>query len=127
MVRLHANANIVFLYLVVTMPDPKDSNRPEGSSVIPSRSSSSYVCNVVHYISVEPLLAVSMFTIVMYSIISQQFIYHQIAIKYGVENLTDPSSCESNNYTHETIHLLNLVSAETSSWILYLNIAGKPF
>lgn len=75
-------------------------------------------------ISVEPLLLVSLFVIVMYSIVSQQFIYHQISIKYGLNYTNKTSACKSDILSNETKILLSKVSSETSTWILYLNIAG---
>ena len=78
-------------------------------------------------ITVEPLFFVSLFTIVFYSIISQQFIYQQISAKYGLANATQSSLCKTSNASNLTKELQSIVSAETSSWVLYLNIAGKFF
>ena len=83
----------------------------------------SKTCQIVKKVSVEPLLFVSLFVIVMYSIISQQFIYQQFSVKYGLDNFTQSSACHS-NLSNETKVLHNKVSIETSNWVLYLNIAG---
>ena len=78
-------------------------------------------------ITVEPLLAIILFTLVMYSMLSQQYIYHQTSQKYGLTNATKPASCELNNISNITKELQVKVSAESSTWILYLNMAGIIF
>ena len=84
--------------------------------------------NAFSRITVEPLLVVSLFTIVMYSIISQQYIYQQTAKKYGlIDNATKSASCSAGNISDATKELQAKVSAETSTWVLYLNIAGTIF
>ena len=61
----------------------------------------------------------------MYSIISQQYVYQQTAKKYGLANNSKSTACHSNQISNDTKELQAKVSAETSAWVLYLNIAGK--
>ena len=83
------------------------------------------ICKTCSKITVEPLLMVSLFTVVMYSSISQQYIYQQMAKKYGLANNSKSTACHSNQVSNDTKELQAKVSAETSAWVLYLNIAGK--
>ena len=76
-------------------------------------------------ISVEPALFSASLAIYLYSIIASQYIYYRIAKDYGVDTTSDDGSCSlpTNATTNET-EILERVSAETSDWILYTNLAG---
>nr|XP_018671691.1 proton-coupled folate transporter-like [Ciona intestinalis] len=75
-------------------------------------------------VSVEPLLFSSMMFITMYTMISQQYIYKRFSFDNGLINATGKYSQCFLNSTDPRAQLEKKVSAETSLWVLYLNVAG---
>ena len=77
-------------------------------------------------ISVEPVLFSAALSIYLYAIISNQYIYYRIAKDYGVHVNASGDSCNSPGTNGTTNHseILEKISAESSEWIMYTNIAG---
>ena len=77
------------------------------------------------FISVEPIIFSASLAIFLYSIISSEYIYFRIAKDHGINiNSTDDTCAFSSNGTANNAEALKKVSAETSDWMLYTNLAG---
>jgi len=76
-------------------------------------------------ITVEPILFSTMLLIVIYSIISKEYIYHRIAMDMGLANGTKSTPCNAQNVSHHIEILQAEVDALSSEWTLYLNVAGE--
>ena len=78
-------------------------------------------------ISVEPVLFSAALSIYLYAIISNQYIYYRVAKDYGIHVNASGDSCNPPNGTNTTTNhseILEKISAESSEWIMYTNIAG---
>ena len=83
------------------------------------------VLRLMKYVSVEPVLFSASLAIFLYAIIANQYIYFRIAKDHGVDIKPSNDSCAfPSNVTTNRSKILEEISAESSDWILYTNLAG---
>ena len=75
-------------------------------------------------ISVEPLLFILTFTVMMYQLSYNIYIFRKVAETYNLTSANLTSDCLLVNNTDSTYAK---VSAETSQWSLKISLAGKGY
>lgn len=77
---------------------------------------------LLYSITVEPVLLLIMFVVVMYSMLQKEYIFERLSLDYNLTSSDRKTSCNVStvNKSDPEYILQQKVSSETSKWVLYL-------